>query len=144
VKKVVLVADDEPYVRRLVGVMLGKDYTVLEAENGKKAVSMARDQKPDIILMDIMMPKMDGLTACYTLKTEECTRTIPVVMLTALSYELNKKMSEDIMGAAGYITKPFRLKDLTAAIERVLSPRTDVAAMEQLHAPSVSENGEES
>ena len=78
-KKKLLVVDAEPAVRTLVRKMLSKDYTVLEAQDGEEAVNMSRSQKPDIILMDIMMPKMDGLTACYTIKTNQTTKEIRVV-----------------------------------------------------------------
>jgi len=118
-KKRVLIVDDEPAVRRLVRQMLSKDYTVLEAQNGEEAVNIARSQKPDVILMDILMPKMDGLTACYAIKTGRTTGAIPVVMLTAIGYELNKKLSQDVMGADGYITKPFTREALLQAISQL-------------------------
>ena len=119
-KKKVLIADDEPTVRKLVHRMLHKNYAVLEAENGREAVNMAPSHKPDIILMDIMMPKMDGLTACYTIKTDQTTKEIPVLMVTAIGHDLNKKLSEDIMGADGYITKPFNSKSLLKTIKEFL------------------------
>ena len=119
-KKKVLIVDDEPAVRKLVGRMLSKDYTVLEAQDGAEAINMARSQKPDIILMDIMMPKMDGLTACYAIKTNQITGGIPVVMLTAIDYELNKKLSKEVMGADGYITKPFSSQALLETIRQLL------------------------
>lgn len=118
-KKRVLIVDDEPVVRQLVRQMLSKDYTVLEAQNGEEAVSIARSQKPDAILMDMLMPKMDGLIACYIIKTSRTTKAIPVVMLTAIGYELNKKLSQDVMGADGYITKPFTREALLQAISRL-------------------------
>jgi len=118
-KKRVLIVDDEPVVRQLVRQMLSKDYNVLEAQNGEEAISIARSQKPDTILMDMLMPKMDGLTACYIIKTSRTTRAIPVVMLTAIGYELNKKLSRDVMGADGYITKPFTREALLQAISQL-------------------------
>ena len=118
-KKKILIADDEPSVRLLVKRLLSKKYIVLEASDGEEAVSMAYSEKPDLILMDIMMPKMDGNFACYAIKTNQDTKAIPVVMLTAVGYELNKKLSEE-MGASGYITKPFSLKDLLEVISQFL------------------------
>jgi len=115
-KKTILIADDEPNIRLLVSNMLSKDYTVIGASDGKEAVNIAHNQKPDLIMLDILMPGMDGLTACYALKTDQATKAIPVVMLTAIGYELNKKLSKDIMGADGYITKPFSSQDLVDAI----------------------------
>ena len=119
-KKKVLVVDDEPTVRKLVCRMLSKDYAVLEAQDGQEAVDTARSQQPDIILMDILMPRMDGLTACYVIKTDQTTKEIPVVMLTALDYDLNRKLSENVMGADGYITKPFSSQLLRGTIKQLL------------------------
>jgi two-component system alkaline phosphatase synthesis response regulator PhoP len=119
-KKKILVVDDVPFVRVLVKRFLGKNYRVIEAGDGAEAVDMAQDQKPDLILMDIMMPKMDGYTSCYKIKSDPSTKAIPVVMLTAVGYELNVKLSKD-MGADGYITKPFTSEDLHSAIDTLLT-----------------------
>jgi len=119
--KKILIVDDEPSVRSLVKKLLGKKYTILEAGDGKEAVSMALSHQPDLILMDILMPKMDGLTACYTIKMNQATKSIPVIMLTAVDYELNKKLSQDVMGAHGYITKPFSSQELMAAVGQFMA-----------------------
>ncbi len=113
--KKILIVDDEPNIRLLVSNMLGKDYTVLKASNGAEAVEIARAQKPDLILMDVMMPRVDGYTACSTLKTDQATKDIPVIMLTGLGFELNKALAKKI-GADAYITKPFSHQDLLKAI----------------------------
>ena len=118
-RKKILITDDEENIRLLVSSMLGKDYIVLGASDGKEAVDMARSQKPDLILMDIMMPKMDGYTACNKIKKDPITRAIPVVMLTAVDHELNVKLSQE-MGANGYITKPFNSRDLMKTIGQFL------------------------
>jgi two-component system alkaline phosphatase synthesis response regulator PhoP len=117
-KKKVLIVDDEPGVRELVNRILSKSYAVLEAQDGAEAVDISRNQKPDIILMDMMMPRVDGLTACYLIKKDEATKKIPVVMITAVGFDLNKKLSQDIMGADGYITKPFTPQDLQTAVDQ--------------------------
>jgi two-component system alkaline phosphatase synthesis response regulator PhoP len=116
-KKKVLIVDDELGIRRLVRKMLSGDYAVLEAQDGGEAVNTARSEKPDVILMDMMMPRIDGLTACYAIKTDRATKEIPVIMLTAVGYDLNKKLSQDVMGADGYITKPFSPQELLRTIE---------------------------
>lgn len=118
--KTILIADDEETVRTLVKRLLGKTYKVLEADNGEEAVKVAVNQKPDLILMDILMPKMDGLTACYAIKRNQATKEIPVVMLTAVDYELNRKLSQDVMGAQDYITKPFNSEALMSMIAKSL------------------------
>jgi len=120
-EKKILIVDDEPSVRSLVKKLLGKKYTILEASDGKEAVSMALSHQPDLILMDILMPKMDGLTACYTIKMNQATKSIPVIMLTAVDYELNKKLSQDVMGAHGYITKPFSSQELMDAVGQFMA-----------------------
>ena len=119
-KKTILIADDEQSVRLLVRKILGQDYLVLEASDGEVAVDIARTRKPALILMDIMMPKVDGYTACHVIKMDEQTKVIPVVMLTALSHDLNKKLSAQL-GADGYITKPFSSSILRNTIGRFLS-----------------------
>jgi CheY-like chemotaxis protein len=110
-KKQVLIVDDEQSVRLLVKKFLSDHFTVLEASDGEKAVDIARSQKPALILMDIMMPKMDGITACHEIKTDQATKAIPVVILTGVDYELNKRLCLEL-GASAYITKPFSLDDL--------------------------------
>ena len=119
-KRKILVADDELYIRLLVKDILEPDYIVLEASNGEEAVRITHTQQPDLILMDILMPKLDGYTACYTIKTNELTKDIPVVMLTGVGHELNKQLSQE-MGAEGYITKPFNPEDLLDKVRQYAS-----------------------
>ncbi len=118
--KKILVADDEPNIRSLVSSMLGKDYTVLVAKDGQEAIDIARNQRPDLILMDIMMPNVDGYTACSRIKADQVTKGTPVVMLTALGQELNVKLAQEI-GADEYITKPFTSLDLLNTVKRFLT-----------------------
>jgi len=99
--------------------MLGKDCIVLEANDGKEAIHAARTQRPDLILMDMLMPEIDGLTACFAIKANQATKGIPVVMLTGVGYELNKKLADEL-GADGYITKPFSLENLLEVISQLL------------------------
>jgi len=121
-RRTILVADDEPAVRQLVCRMLDSEYNVIEAQNGREAVNMAARHRPDIVFMDMMMPGVDGLSACCQIKANEGTREIPVVMLTAINYDLNKKFSEDVVGANGYITKPFTREMLLGEIRRLMLP----------------------
>jgi two-component system alkaline phosphatase synthesis response regulator PhoP len=118
-KGTILIVDDEPNIRLLVGNLLGGDYDVLEASNGVEALHIARRQSPDLILMDIMMPNMDGYSACYAIKNDDLTSKIPVVMVTAVGQELNRMFAQQV-GADGYITKPFQAKDLLDTIGRLL------------------------
>ena len=120
VKKKVLIADDELYIRLLVKSMLDNGYTVLEAGNGEEAVSITCVEKPDIILMDILMPKLDGYTACHEIKKNPATTDIPIIMITGIGHELNRKLAAE-MGVADYITKPFSLDDLMDRVKRCQS-----------------------
>jgi len=119
-KKRILIADDETVVRVTVGRMLDKDYIVLEASNGEEAVEIAKGQKPDLILMDLIMPKMDGYTACSEIKADQATKGIPVVILTAVGHEFNKKFAMEV-GAEGYVTKPFNTQQLIDVISPLLA-----------------------
>jgi len=115
----ILIVDDEPNVRLLLRTILSKNFDVFEAEDGQQAIDIANTQKPDVILMDMMMPKMDGLTACHMIKNDPATKMIPVIMVTAIGFELNIKLSQQ-MGATGYVTKPFSPKDILDKIAQVM------------------------
>jgi DNA-binding response OmpR family regulator len=117
-KKVILVADDEASIRQLLKRFF-TEYAIIEAADGMEALETARSRHPDLIILDIMMPKMDGYTVCHKLKTEALTANIPVIMLTGLSYDLNAKLGQS-MGANAYITKPFKEDELRSAIKSFL------------------------
>jgi CheY-like chemotaxis protein len=118
--KTVLVVEDDPKSLTLTKDMLQvSGYSTIWATDGDKGVELARSAKPDLILMDIMMPKKDGYTACYEIKANPATRDIPVVMLTAVGYQLNKKLAESL-GANGYVSKPFSRQALLDAIKPLL------------------------
>ena len=119
VKPSILVVDDEQTIRSLVRRFLSDKFAILEASDGAEAVDMARKHKPALILMDIMMPKMDGYQACSIIKTDQSIKRIPVVMLTGIGHELNKKLAKEV-GADGYITKPFTAKELLDTIGKFL------------------------
>ena len=120
VKKKVLIVDDEPNVRRLSRKILNNTFDVVESEDGRQAIEIANTQKPDVILMDMMMPRMDGLSACHAIKKDPTTKSIPVIMVTVIGFELNIKLSQQ-MGATGYVTKPFSSQDLLDKIAEVLT-----------------------
>jgi two-component system alkaline phosphatase synthesis response regulator PhoP len=119
-RKKVLVVDDEPGVRQLVSKILSREYVVVEAKDGEEAINAVRSQSPGIVIMDMMMPKMDGLTACYTIKKDPTTRNIPIIMLTAIDQELNIRLSTTVMGANKYMTKPFNAQELLVTIKQLL------------------------
>lgn len=117
--KKILIVDDEEDIRHLVRQMLYKEYDIVEAVDGVEAFAKAIAEKPDLILMDIMMPNQDGYKTCTRIKSDEETRHIPVVMLTGVDYELNRKLGQQL-GAADYITKPFRVETLVKAVKRLV------------------------
>ncbi len=119
-RKKIIIADDEADIRWLVKSLLGKYYIILEANNGEQAVNITRTEKPALVLMDILMPKMDGYTACHAIKTNQVTKAIPVVMLTGVGHALNQKLAQEL-GADGYITKPFGSQELLDIIDRLLA-----------------------
>jgi two-component system alkaline phosphatase synthesis response regulator PhoP len=116
-KKKILVVDDELYIRLLMKGALGRDYTILEASDGEEAIDIARRQKPDLILMDIMMPKLDGIGACHVLKSDVNTRAIPVIMVSVRTDTLDQDYSKE-MGADDYLTKPFDFQTLLDKVKQ--------------------------
>ena len=116
----ILLVDDE--IDTLLPLKLSlevEDYLVLGASNGFEALQLAKTNIPDLILLDIMMPGMDGYEVCIQLKTDPVTRNIPVIMLTAKDAVREKVKGLDI-GADDYVTKPFNLNELKARIKSVL------------------------
>lgn len=114
---IILVADDEPINRTLIQRRLERaGYFVLVAENGREAVEAAMSSAPDLVILDVMMPLMDGLTACRLIKENEATRDIPVIFLSARD-ETDVKVSGLALGANDYISKPFKAEELLARVE---------------------------
>ncbi len=118
-KVVLIVEDDHESLKLTRDLLQANGYTTIQAIDGKQGVELAKTRKPDLILMDIMMPEMDGYTACDAIKTDKATSEIPVVMLTAMGYELNKELARKL-GADGYITKPFTRQELLDKISQFL------------------------
>lgn len=106
-KRRVLLADDDPALRRLIGTTLGtNDFDLLQAVDGEEALQIAREQQPELILLDVNMPKLDGFAVCRTLKRDPQTSSIKVVILTARSTE-DDRASARAVGADDYFVKPF-------------------------------------
>ena len=123
-----LVVDDDRLLLRLIEINLGKTgIEVLLADSCREALRIAREERPDVILLDIMMPVMDGYQVMEELKASRETRDIPVIMLTAKSGREDRMRCEK-MGVAAYLTKPFSLEELRVAVRRILeSSRGDPA-----------------
>jgi two-component system alkaline phosphatase synthesis response regulator PhoP/two-component system response regulator VicR len=121
--KKILVADDEPYIlMALTDAVEMEGYDCVTAVNGKEALQKAREERPDLIMLDIMMPYMDGFEVCRELKADPATRDIPVIMLTAKSQQVDIQKGKEA-GADDYITKPFRPSTLRKKFNEVLDAR---------------------
>ncbi len=117
--KILIVDDEIDTLLPLQRSLEVEDYIVVGACNGKEALIKAITDIPDLILLDLMMPEMDGYEVCAKLKTDELTKNIPVIMLTAKDTVREKVKGLDI-GADDYVTKPFHLIELKARIKSVL------------------------
>ncbi|MFH2113596.1 MAG: response regulator [Spirochaetota bacterium] len=119
-KRKILVVDDEAHIAELLVMNLHQNgYETCVAGNGTDVMPMALAQRPDLILLDLMLPGVGGLEVCRLLKTDQRTAPVPVIMLTAKSEESDKVIGLGI-GADDYVTKPFSLRELLARIEAAL------------------------
>jgi len=120
----ILVADDEPEVVDLVRMVLEMDgYTVMSAGNGEETVVKAQDERPDLLLLDVRMPRMSGLTVLEHLNEDPATATIPVIMLSVVTGypEVQQALQG---GAVAYVAKPFELREMVRLVGRVLAMDT--------------------
>jgi len=120
-EKRILVADDDPVILRLIQVNLELEgYQVLTASNGEEAVATATSEHPDLVILDIMMPRLDGYQACERLKAEGVTRDIPIVFLSAKAQQSDIDKGKTY-GVEEYLTKPFDPTELLDVVERLVS-----------------------
>ena len=116
----VLVVDDEEYIQHILNFSFGAEgYEVVTAADGEEALAKARNEKPDIIVLDIMMPKMDGYEACRKLKSDPKTKDIPVILLTAKGRDVDRKLGSEA-GADDYVVKPFSPGRLIERVEGMM------------------------
>jgi len=119
----ILVVDDEVYILHILDFSLGAEgFEVITANNGELAIEKAKQEKPDLIVLDIMMPVLDGYETCRRLKREAETKTIPVVLLTAKGRDVDKRLGYEV-GAVDYIVKPFSPNRLIERIQEILGCR---------------------
>jgi DNA-binding response OmpR family regulator len=117
----ILVAEDERDIRELIAITLQlSGFRVVEVINGEEAVTKAREILPDMILMDVRMPKMTGFEACEALKADEQTQDIPVIFLSAKGQEIEVKTGLEL-GAADYFLKPFAPDKLAERVSEILT-----------------------
>ena len=125
-KKTILLADDDKSLVELLGFRLETDgFKVIPAYDGAKALELARKKKPDLIILDIMMPMLNGYEVCMMLKEEEKTKNIPIIMLTAKS-QPRDKLDGLKSGAIYYITKPYNSDYLMGKIYTALGLKENV------------------
>lgn len=119
-KMKILIVDDELELVEILSIRLeAHNYQVATAFDGQEALDKARSEKPDLIILDLMLPKLDGYKVCRMLKFDEKYRHIPIIIFTARSQDADIKLGEEV-GADAYITKPFEADILLGKIEQLL------------------------
>jgi DNA-binding response OmpR family regulator len=121
----ILVVDDEPDALELIGFNLkNAGFEVISADDGAEALKRARESVPDLILLDVMLPEMDGLEVCKGLRRDPATSAIPIIMLTAKAAEIDRVLGLEL-GADDYVTKPFSPRELVLRVKNLLRRRTE-------------------
>ncbi len=130
-KPVILVVDDQTTVVRVLGRMLSDQYVVLVATNGPRALEIAQEQHPDLILLDMVMPEMNGIEVCQELKANPETHTIPVIFVTSMDDRHNEALGFKA-GAADYISKPASPEIVNARVAVHLAINRQTRFLERL------------
>ena len=119
--KKILVVDDEPFIVQMVTSRLkAAGYEPISASDGEEALTKARSENPDLIILDVMMPKMDGFQVCATLKQDERYQKIPIIIFTAKGSDEARQTGLEDCGADGYMTKPFEPQAFLAKISELI------------------------
>jgi len=121
--RILLIDDHQTVFRLLEAIVRIKGYTLLYAESGQQGIVMARQEQPDLILLDVMMPDIDGFKVCQYLKENDDTKEIPIMFLTARGADGDLELGRKA-GADGFMTKPFQAMEVLKQIERLLSEKT--------------------
>ena len=118
-KRRILVVEDEEKVRVALAAFLEPEYDVVQAQDGREAVALAQQTMPNLILLDLRLPRLDGLDALRLLKMSPETVTIPVVVISAIG-ESDSLMNAEMLGASDYLIKPVNLQEVRDAVQRYL------------------------
>jgi two-component system phosphate regulon response regulator PhoB len=132
----VLIVDDDPDILRLVSYNIGQaGFEVIAASTGRKALEIAQKQHPDLIILDVMLPDVDGMEVCRTLRQQYPSRRIPIIMLTARGDEIDRVVGFEL-GADDYVAKPFSPRELVLRVKSILR-RSGGEPSDVLHAANV-------
>jgi len=116
----VLIVDDDPDIVRLVAYNLNQaGFDTIAAGTGREALEAAQQQSPDLIILDLMLPDVDGMEVCRTLRSSETSRRVPIIMLTARSEEIDRVVGFEV-GADDYVMKPFSTRELVLRVKSIL------------------------
>ena len=119
-RKTILIVEDEPDIRKLVNYNLSQEhFQTLEAEDGEKALKIVQRDKPDLVILDLMLPGLSGLEFCKNLRDRAETANLPILMLTAKAGEADRVVGLE-MGADDYLTKPFSPRELVARVKAIM------------------------
>lgn len=121
-KKILIVEDEKNILDSIAMYLEGHGYGIIKSPEGIDAIKLAKDQLPDMILLDLLLPDMDGSLICRTLKENEVTSRIPVIIISAISQEEKIKELQDL-GASDYLVKPFDPSELLGTIEKNLKEK---------------------
>jgi two-component system, OmpR family, alkaline phosphatase synthesis response regulator PhoP len=120
--KKILITEDSPTILEILkSVLVEQGYEVIVATDGQEALEKARTEKPDLMILDLMLPKIDGYKVCRMLKFDEKYKNIPIIMLTARTKESDEKLGREV-GADAYMKKPFEPEMIIDQIKKLLNP----------------------
>ena len=118
-KKILIIDDTELMVQMIADILAGEGYDVVSANNGTDGIRMEMTHKPDLVLLDVIMPGLDGFEVCRLLRQDESNNLMPIIMLTAQGNE-DDKLTGLELGADDYITKPFNPRELVSRVKNTL------------------------
>jgi DNA-binding response OmpR family regulator len=128
-KRCIICVEDEPEMIDLIRLILGRrGFEVLGAPGGQEGLALIQAQQPELVLLDLMMPDMDGWDVFQQLKASERTRSIPVIIVTAKAQSIDKVLGLQIAKVDDYISKPFSPQELMASVDRVLQKQSKQAS----------------
>ena len=119
-KKILIVDDQKDVLKVLDKRLSGAGYSVIKAENGKDALLLAKAEHPDLIILDIIMPEMDGAETAAVLKNDAQTKDIPVIFLTCLFTEKEEQKEDHVVGGKYFIAKPYNPNEMLEIVDRFL------------------------